>query len=88
MKDLKRTTVAGNISTNRSQAPMWHQELVTPRHVVSMVKINLKPQARAPVVLWSSDMAFSDDQRIDDDSRRLQLALHFRDAKHYGGWRT
>ena len=57
VKYLKRTTVEGNIQTNIYQATMWNKEFVTPLNVVIMVKIKLKTQARAHVVLLSSDMA-------------------------------
>lgn len=86
VKYLTRTPVEGNIQTNIYQATMWHKECVTPLHVVSMVKINLKTQARAHVVLFRSDMALSDDKRIDSYSLRCQLEFNFRAAKQYWGW--
>ena len=61
VKYLKRTTVEDNIQTNMYQAQMWHKEFASPLNVVIIVKINLKTQACAHVVLFSSDMALSDD---------------------------
>jgi putative transposase len=85
VKYLKRTTVEGNIQTHIYQATMWHKEFVTPLNVVIMVKINLKTQACAHVVLFSSDMALSDDKLIDYYSLRFQIEFNFRDAKQYWG---
>jgi putative transposase len=85
VKYLKRTTMAANIQTNIYQATMWHKEFVTPLNVVIMVKINLKAQARAQVVLFSSDMVLSDDKLIDYYSLRFQIEFNFRDAKQYWG---
>ena len=55
VKYLKRTTVEDHIHTNIYQAQMWHKEFASSLNVVIMVKINLKTQARAHVVLFSSD---------------------------------
>jgi putative transposase len=55
-QDLKRTAVDDNIQTNVYQATMVHKEVAHPLNVVVMVKTNLKTQARAHVVLVSSDI--------------------------------
>ena len=85
MKYLKRTTVEDHIQTDIYQAEMWHKEFASLLHVVIMVKINLKTQACAPVVLCSRDMALRDETRIEYDSLRFQIECHVRDAKPYGG---
>jgi putative transposase len=81
----QRTPGEGHLPTHLSQATRWHQEGVTPRPVVIMVKITLQTQARAPGVVCSTDMAFRDDTLIDDDRRRGQIECNVRDATPYGG---
>jgi putative transposase len=85
MQYLKRTTLEDNIQTNIYQAAMWHKEFAHLLNVVIMVKINLKTQARAHVVLCSSDLNLSDEQLIDYYSLRFQIEFNFRDAKQYWG---
>jgi len=85
LKYLQRTTVEDHIQTDIYQAQMLHKEFVDALNVVIMVKINLKTQARAHVVLLSRDMALRDDTLIDDDSLRFQIECNFRDAKQYWG---
>ena len=60
MQYLKRTTLEDNMQTNIYQATTWHKEFAHPLNVVIMVKTNLKTQARAHVVLCSSDLNFRD----------------------------
>lgn len=55
-KHLKETTVERHIQTRLSQAQRRHKECAPPLHVVMIVKTNLRTQARAPVVLFSSDL--------------------------------
>jgi putative transposase len=85
VKYLKRTTVEDHIQTNIYQAQMWHKEFLNPLNVVILVKINLKTQARAHVVLFSSDLALSEDKLIDYYRLRFQIEFNFRDAKQYWG---
>jgi putative transposase len=85
VKYLKRTTVEDNIQTNIYQAKMLHKEFSNPLHIVMIVKINLKTQTRAHVVLFSSDIDLSDDKLIDYYSLRFQIEFNFRDAKQYWG---
>jgi len=85
VKYLKRTTVEDHIQTNTYQAQMWHKEFLNPLNVVILVKINLKTQARAHVVLFSSDLELSDDKLTDYYSLRFQIEFNFRDAKQYWG---
>jgi hypothetical protein len=60
MQYLKRTSLEDNMQTHIYRAAMWHKELAYPLNVVIMVKINLKTQARAHVVLCSSELNFRD----------------------------
>ena len=53
--------------------------------VVIIVKTNLRTQARAHVVLFSSDLILAYAPLRDYDGLRFQIAFHFRDAKQYWG---
>ena len=55
-KYLKATTVEGHIQTCLYQAPLLHKEFAHALNVVIIVKTNLHTQARAHVVLFSSDL--------------------------------
>ena len=50
-----------------------------------IVKTNLKTQAVAHIVLFSSDLALHYDQLIDYYRLRFQIEFNFRDAKQYWG---
>jgi len=52
---------------------------------VVIVKINLKTQAVAHVVLFSSNVELAYDALIDYDHLRFQIEFNFRDAKQYWG---
>jgi hypothetical protein len=54
-QDLKETTVEGHIQTRLSQVQLLHKEFAHPLHVVILAKTNLRTQARAHVLLFSSD---------------------------------
>jgi hypothetical protein len=56
---LQETTVEGHLQPRLSQAPVLHKELAQPLHVVILAKTHLRPQARAPVSLFSSDLALA-----------------------------
>ena len=53
--------------------------------MVILVKTNLTTQARAHVVLLSSDLDLSDEPLIDKYSLRFQIECNFRDATQYWG---
>ena len=54
-------------------------------NVVVIVKTNLKTQAQAHIILFSSDQALMFDTLIDYYCLRFQLEFNFRDAKQYWG---
>src|SRR4029453_2498123 len=56
---LKETMVEGHIQTRLYQAPLLHKEFAHLLNVVIIVKTNLRTQARAHVVLFSSDLALA-----------------------------
>lgn len=84
-KYLQKTSVERGIQTNIYQAQMLHKEFAQALNVVIIVKINLKTQAWAHVILFSSDLDLSYDTLIDYYRLRFQIEFNFRDAKQYWG---
>ena len=82
---LKHTPVDGHIETRLSQAHLLHKECTQPLNVVIIVKTNRRPQARAHVVLFSSDLALVYASLVDYYGLRLQIEFNFRDVKQYWG---
>ena len=82
---LKKTTVEGHIKTWTYQMQLLHKEFTQPLHVVIIAKTNLRTQARAHVILFSSDLALAYAPLVDYYGLRFQIALNFRDAKQYWG---
>jgi hypothetical protein len=84
-KYLKETKLVDGIQTNIYQMPMWHKRFPDRLNIVILVKINLKTQARAHVVLFSSDLDLAYDLLIDYYRLRFQIEFNFRDAKQFWG---
>src|SRR5262249_27556929 len=82
---LKETSVEGHIQTCVYQAQLLHKEFTQPLNVVIIVKTNLRTQARAHVVLFSSDMALAYAPLVDYYGLQFQIEFNFRDAKQYWG---
>jgi putative transposase len=82
---LKETTVEGHIETRLYQMPLLHKEFAHPLNVVIIAKTNLRTQARAHVVLFSSDLTLAYAPLVDYYSLRFQIEFNFRDAKQYWG---
>jgi hypothetical protein len=82
---LKETTVEGHIQTRLYQAQLLHKEFAHPLNVVVIAKTNLDTQARAHVLLFSSDLELAYAQLIDYYGLRFQIEFNFRDAKQYWG---
>lgn len=82
---LKETTVEGHIETRLYQAQLLHKEFAHPLNVVIIAKTNLRPPARAHVVLFSSDLDLAYTLLVDYYGLRFQIEFHFRDAKQYWG---
>jgi putative transposase len=82
---LKETTVEGHIQTCMYQAQLLHKEFALPLNVVIIAKTNLRTQARAHVILFSSDLELAYTQLVDYYGLRFQIAFNFRDAKQYWG---
>jgi len=84
-KYLKETNRAKGIQTDVYQMQLWHKLFPDLLNIVVIVKINLKTQARAHVVLFSSDLTLTYDKLIDYYRLRFQIEFNFRDAKQFWG---
>jgi len=62
---LKATTVERHMQTCVYQMQLLHKEFTHPLHVVMIAKTNLRTQARAHVVLFSSDLDLAYTLRVD-----------------------
>lgn len=82
---LKETTVEGHIQTRLYQAHLLHKEFAQPLNVVVIAKTNLHTQARAHVLLFSSDVELAYAPLVDYYRLRFQIEFNFRDAKQYWG---
>ena len=82
---LKESFVEKDIKTQIYQMHVWHKKFADLLNIVVIVKTNMKTQAVAHVVLFSSDLALSYEQLIDYYRLRFQLEFNFRDAKQYWG---
>jgi putative transposase len=82
---LTETSVEGHIQTRLYQAQLLHKEFAQPLNVVILVKTNLRTQARAQVILFSSDLALASTSLVDYYSLRFQIEGNFRDAKQHWG---
>src|SRR5712692_3063679 len=64
---------------------VWHKTCADLLNVVVIITTNVKTQAMAHVVLFSSDLELRHDQLIDYYHLRFQIEFNFRDAKQYWG---
>src|SRR6266478_2128733 len=85
MSCLKETTVEGHITTCVYQVPLLHKGFTQPLNVVIIAKTNLRTQARAHVVLFSSDLDLAYAPLVDYYGLRFQIEFNFRDDKQYWG---
>jgi putative transposase len=82
---LKEITVEGHIQTCLYQMQLLHKEFAQPLNVVIIAKTNLRTQARAHIILFSSDLALAYAPLVDYYRLRFQIEFNFRDAKQYWG---
>jgi len=75
MHSLKETLVEGHIQTRVYQAQLLHKEFTQPLNVVIIAKTNLHTQARAHVVLFSSDLDLAYSLIIDYYGLRFQIEV-------------
>jgi hypothetical protein len=85
VSSLKETTVEGQMKTCVYQMQLLHKEFTQPLNIVIIVKTNLRTQARAHVVLFSSDLALAYAPLVDYYGLRFHIEFNFRDAKQYWG---
>lgn len=82
---LKESKIDDGLQTDIYQMQMWHKLFPDRLNIVIIVKTNLKTQARAHVVLFSSDLTLAYDKLIDYYRLRFQIEFNFRDAKQFWG---
>jgi putative transposase len=75
----------GTIQTNWYQGTAVHEQFALPLNIVILEKINLRTQARAHVILFSSDLTLAATVLVDYYSLRFQIEFNFRDAKQFWG---
>ena len=75
----------GHIQTCIYQAHVLHKEFTHALNVVIIVKTNVRTQARAHVILFSSDLTLAYAPLMDYYGLRFSSEFHFRDAKQYWG---
>ena len=81
----QETTVEGPLKTQVYQMQLLHKEFAQPLNVVIIAKTNLRTQARAHVVLFSSDLELAYAPLVDYYGLRFQIEFNFRDAKQHWG---
>ena len=86
--NTSKASVEGHIETRLYQMQLRHKEFTQPLHVVIIAKTNVRTQARAHVVLFSSDLAPAYEALVNYYSLRFQIEFNFRDAKQYWGLET
>src|SRR5919201_3080847 len=82
---LKETTVEGHIQTCVYQTQLLHKEFAQMLNGVIIAKTNRHTQARAHVVLFSSDLDLAYAPLVDYYGLRFQIEFNFRDTKQYWG---
>ena len=68
------------------QAQLLHKGFTQPLNVVILAKTNLRTQARAHVILFSSDLALAYAPLVDYYSLRFQIEFNFGMPNSTGGW--
>jgi putative transposase len=84
-KYLKATSIEGSLRTDIYQGQFYNKEFAFPVNVVVILKTNLKTQAQAHVILFSTDLEQAYPKIIKFYSLRFQIEFNFRDAKQYWG---
>lgn len=84
-KILQCVSVEKDIETRIYQSVMLHKDFAQPLNVVIIAKTNLRTQAHAHVILFSSDLALPYEQLCNFYALRFQIEFNFRDAKQFWG---
>ena len=82
---LKTTCIEDGIQTCTYQAQLLHADFPAPLNSVIIVKTNLRTQAWAHVILFSSDLELSAEHLVEYYRLRFQIEFNFRDAKQFWG---
>jgi putative transposase len=82
---LRQKRVENGVETCVYQAALLHKEFAQVLNVVVIVKTNLTTQARAHVLLFSSDLGLAWDTLVAYYGLRFQIEFTFRDAKQHWG---
>jgi putative transposase len=82
---LRQTSIEEGLETRTYQLQTRHTTFAQALNVVVIVKTNLKTQAVAHILLFSSDLALPFDKLIDYYRLRFQIEFNFRDAKQHWG---
>jgi hypothetical protein len=85
VKYLKETSIEDNMRTDIYQGQFCNKEFAFALNVVIMVKTNLKTNAQAHVILFTTDLELAYDKIIKFYSLRFQIEFNFRNAKQYWG---
>jgi hypothetical protein len=84
-KYLKATSIEKNVRTQVYQGKFYNKEFAFALNVVIILKTNLRTQAQAHVILFSTDLEQDYENIIKFYSLRFQIEFNFRDAKQYWG---
>jgi hypothetical protein len=84
-KYFKETSIKDNLRKDIYQGQFCNKEFGFDLNVVVILKTNLKTQAQAHVVLFSTDLKQAYNKIIKFYSLRFQIEFNFRDAKQYWG---
>ena len=82
---LQQTTLEDDIETRIYHVEALHKAFAQALNVVILVKTNVKTNARAHVVLFSSDLTLPWQQVLEYYCLRFQIEFNFRDAKQFWG---
>ncbi len=82
---LKAEHLDGNIHTRIYHLTALHRRFAQSLNVVIITKVNIKTNAFAHVILFSSDLDLAYDKLVDYYRLRFQIEFNFRDAKQYWG---
>jgi putative transposase len=82
---LRQSSIEEGVETRIYQVETRHTTFAQALNVVVIVKTNVKTQAKAHTLLFSSDLTLAFDKLIDYYSLRFQIEFNFRDAKQYWG---
>jgi hypothetical protein len=72
---LTETTVERDIETRLYQRQLLHKEFAQPVNVVILAKTNLRTQARAHVMLFSSDLDLASTPLVDYSGLRFHIEI-------------